>query len=84
MNKPRVKKLVWEKRKGDLYLADTPFGLYCVEKFAAIDGEEEGWHAYIESEGPPYDYDTAEEAKVGAQADYESRILSALEGGDDG
>lgn len=71
---PRVKPLVWE----DEQTTTTPFGRYCINE--TMDDR----FCFARSSYPTYDqddvnYETLEEAKAAAQADYETRILSALE-----
>jgi hypothetical protein len=74
--RPRVKPLVW-----DYYnVAETPFCTYSVIDYLR---EDEGY-MWTRSEYPYHDeseenYDSIEDAKAAAQADYERRILEALE-----
>lgn len=74
----RVKPLVWEDwsaKHRTNYTADTPFGRYGVMQFHFPD-----MHFKIEPPtGKPFIADTLGAAKAAAQADYERRILAALE-----
>ena len=73
---PKVKPLVWTA-KG---YAQTPFGKYLVVR-EDWSGEEDFW--FICFAGKPYgkcgEHATLEAAKAAAQADYEARILAAIE-----
>ena len=75
---PKVKPLVWTA-KG---YAQTPFGKYLVVR-EDWSGEEDFW--FICFAGKPYgkcgEHGSEEAAKAAAQADYERRILDALEPG---
>jgi len=76
MNKPRVSPLVWTA-KG---YAQTPFGKYLVVR-GDWSGQEDFW--FVCFAGKPYgqcgEHSSEEAAKAAAQADYEARILAALE-----
>jgi hypothetical protein len=75
-DKPRVKPLVWTQ-KG---YAETPFGKYHVV-MEDWSGQDDFW--FVCFAGKPYgkcgEHGSEEAAKAAAQADYESRILEALE-----
>ena len=83
MDKPRVKPLAWsdpappdETCRYDYITAETPFG--------SVRLEWKGWKDYDAPCGhtPWGEFvigDTLDEAKAAAQADYEARILAALE-----
>jgi len=62
---------------GDLE-AETPFGFYEIEMVAHNDGVVWGLTFGVEEEYIGGDHASPDEAKAAAQADYESRILSAL------
>jgi len=76
MDKPRVKPLVWTS-KG---YAETPFGNYLVVR-EDWSGKDDFW--FVCFAGKPYakcgEHGSEETAKAAAQADYEARILAALE-----
>ena len=76
---PKVKPLVWEHANDYLFLSELfIFGIIRVEKYGS--GWQVNWSmpgfsgTFVEGE-----FDTADEAKTAAQADYERRILEALE-----
>jgi hypothetical protein len=74
--KSRVKALAWRVFCGNSGNSEavTPFGRYVIQI------EDAGWALYPFNEGPmDWGYSTREAAKAAAQADYERRILSALE-----
>lgn len=81
MTKPRVKPLVWEESI-NIWTAKTILGEYIV-------GFDDGWWCGCELSGPVYwDWDPPEDRRsyygpfafiAAAQADYEARILSALD-----
>jgi len=83
---PKVKTLVWEgptRATNGTWVAKTIIGNYCV-------GNDDGWHATLydgidkwewEPEEHPKSYKGPHAAKAAAQADYERRILAAIEGG---
>ncbi|MCC2098658.1 MAG: Lar family restriction alleviation protein, partial [Hyphomicrobiales bacterium] len=78
----KVKELSWEQRGKDWY-ADTPVGHYAVgtyrNHFIAMVRTVDSAHMEdIRLEEQPFD--TVDAAKAASQADYETRILSALEG----
>ena len=66
---PKVKALVWVELARGLFGATTPFGCYHVW--------EGHYQAPCDKMGQP-----ALDPRSEAQADYEARILAALEGGD--
>ncbi|NYD84401.1 hypothetical protein [Brucella intermedia] len=68
-----VKKLEWQQDGAGNHRAETPFGNEFVQKWTDI---RDGNISY-EHEGAYFE--TVEAAKAAAQADYEARILSALE-----
>lgn len=74
----RVKPMVWEDwsaKHRTNHTADTPFGRYGVMQFHFPD-----MHFKIEPPtAKPFIADTLDAAKAAAQADYERRILAALE-----
>lgn len=76
MDKPRVKPLDWTK-KG---YAETPFGKYHVV-MEDWSGQDDFW--FVCFAGKPYgkcgEHGSEVAAKAAAQADYEARILAALE-----
>jgi hypothetical protein len=76
MDKPRVKPLSWTS-KG---YAETPFGNYLVVR-EDWSGQDDFW--FVCFAGKPYgkcgEHGSEEAAKAAAQADYEARILAALE-----
>ena len=76
MDKPRIKPLVWTQ-KG---YAETPFGKYHVV-MEDWSGQDDFW--FVCFAGKPYgkcgEHGSEEAAKAAAQADYEARILAALE-----
>lgn len=78
---PKVKPLEWKQYEGDIFCAKTPWGCY----FAQWDDEIGAFFASLElgdHEDPiiiqPQDVASLSEAQDAAQADYETRILSAL------
>ena len=84
MTKSRVKPLEWEPSIAGKpwHSAKAPWGWY----YAQWDEETQAWFASLELgeiEAPiilsPSDVPTIDEAKAAAQADYEARILSALD-----
>jgi hypothetical protein len=80
MDKPRVKPLVWERSKGVQtdFKAKCVIGVYLVECFDDGEGDYYVWALeWGKIEGPKMA--SADEAKAAAQADYEARILAALE-----
>ena len=76
MDKPRVKPLVWTQAG----CAETPFGKYHV-LMEDWSGQDDFW--FVCFAGMPYgkcgEHGSEEAAKAAAQADYEARILAALE-----
>jgi hypothetical protein len=81
MDKPRIKPLVWTQ-KG---YAETPFGKYLVVR-EDWSGQDDFW--FVCFAGKPYgkcgEHGSEEAAKAAANADYEARILAALEPVTDG
>jgi hypothetical protein len=86
--KPRVRKLEWhevttarsaedptQEPTGD-YEALSPVGTYYVQMYFGTDSY--GWNVMLDHNDVA-DKDDPEDAKAAAQADYERRILSALE-----
>jgi hypothetical protein len=86
--KPRVRKLEWEEvttariaedptlePTGD-YEALSPVGIYYVQMYFGTDSY--GWNVMLDYNDVA-DKDDPEDAKAAAQADYERRVLSALE-----
>lgn len=78
---PKVKPLEWKQYEGDIFCAKTPWGCY----FAQWDDEVGAFFSSLElgdHEDPiiiqPQDVASLSEAQDAAQADYETRILSAL------
>lgn len=78
---PKVKPLEWKQYEGDIFCAETPWGCY----FAQWDDEVGAFFSSLElgdHEDPiiiqPQDVASLSEAQDAAQADYETRILSAL------
>ena len=73
----RVKPLEWEERIGvtGTYDAKTPIGSF----IASVTDEGRGHWFIVGLSGSNYIGTTVEEAKAAAQADYERRILSAIE-----
>ena len=78
---PKVKPLEWKQYEGDIFCAKTPWGCY----FAQWDDEIGAFFSSLElgdHEDPiiiqPQDVASLSEAQDAAQADYETRILSAL------
>lgn len=69
----KVKPLVWECPYG-FETAQTPWGRYGVSQWE--DGWIWGWNGDVTRA------ESEDAAKAAAQADYESRILAALEGGE--
>ena len=74
----KVKPLVWEGCSTSM-TAESSFGEYLVE----LDGQC-GWGFWVPSQDIDYDpkggfHETLDAAKAAAQADYETRIRSALE-----
>jgi hypothetical protein len=77
LSRPRVKPLVWrEYSNNGNCMAETSIGDYVIE-----DHGENDWGIWLEDNYSPIlgPYKTLEEAKAAAQADYERRILEALE-----
>lgn len=70
--KPVVKPLEW-----DDYVADTPFGAYTVGP-GAEDKFHFTFHTYPYGSESDESWETDDEAKAAAQADYERRVLSAI------
>lgn len=76
----KVKPLEWAESTHGIFIAKTPVGAYEV-------GFDDGWWAQLDSastwewepENDPRSYDGPFAAKDAAQADFESRILAALE-----
>src|SRR5690606_11877800 len=58
------------------YEAVSPIGVYYVEQYFGSDGY--GWRVTLHGSDDVADMDDPEDAKAAAQADYGSRILSAL------
>ena len=75
-DKPRVKPLVWTQGG----YAETPFGKYHVV-MEDWSGQDDFW--FVCFAGKPYgkcgEHGSEEAAKAAANADYEARILAALE-----
>ena len=69
MTKPRVKPLVWDDWYGGMTIAKTPWGDYTISR---------DWLIIFPS-GSVRRYKSEKAAKAAAQADYEARILSALD-----
>lgn len=80
----RVKPLVWVKppEANTLIKADTIVGTYTIWTFPEAGGR---WFATLRGASNYLSYEASDEAscRVAAQADYESRIRSALEPGED-
>jgi hypothetical protein len=92
--KVRVRKLEWVEDTsarsdenptfeptGD-YEAETPFGTYYIEQYFGSDSY--GWKVILSGFGEIADRDDPEDAKASAQADFERRILAALEPAEEG
>ena len=89
MTKPRVKKLEWQSlpllgvdgQSSRFYLAATALStLYTVQ----MDRTGEKWGVLFDDDDEPFSWcGSVQEGQAAAQADYERRILSALEDGDD-
>ena len=79
-----VKPLVWTEYETDGWAdrADAEAGSFGV--FYNIDIQPDGYHVVFDREavGAIGTFDTADEAKAAAQADYERRILAALQPGE--
>ena len=69
MDKPRIKPLVWDLWDGGMTVAKTIIGTYNLSPASSLRFPN-GSYLY---------YETEEAAKAAAQADYEARILAALE-----
>ena len=69
MDRPRVKPLVWDFWDGGMIVAKTAIGTYNLSQ---------NFRLCFPSGSYRY-YETEEAAKAAAQADYEARILAALE-----
>lgn len=86
--KPKVKPLVWDALETDRgdgsheptgdWEAVTPFTVYSINMGFASDSYI--WDVYTGEADHVGCYDDPDTAKAAAQADYEARILSALEG----
>ena len=71
----KVKPLVWRDFGKEAERAESLFGLYTAMWGASINGDT----VYLTHAGWLKQFDTLEAAKAAAQADYEARILSAVE-----
>lgn len=69
MDKPRVKPLVWDLWDGGMAVAKTTIGTYNLSQNFRL----------CFPNGSYRRYETEQAAKAAAQADYEARILAALE-----
>jgi hypothetical protein len=68
-----VKPLVWQQCGTDCLRVNTVFGRYEVMWGKGLDG------TFLDIAGKLLKHDTLEAAKAAAQADYEARILAALD-----